>query len=214
MLKKRPIEFDLSDEHQDGDEIFNEVYEMRFADSKAKFEWNMYTYLTFAILAIALIANIILPEFMHFILAISAILMIICYYINNKKRLQLIKDKRIRKVRLKNYERNVQGYTKIKAKNAKTIMEEKCLIIETSIKDYYDEMHVKGAISIPLEILEEEILKMNIDRNETILVYSRGEERCDQGAQKLVDLGYTDVYSFGSIMNWPFSVEVNENSQQ
>ena len=28
MLKKRPIEFDISDEHQDGDEIFNEVFEM------------------------------------------------------------------------------------------------------------------------------------------------------------------------------------------
>ena len=52
---------------------------------------------------------------------------------------------------------------------------------------------------------------MNLEKNDTILVYSRGEERCDQGAQKLVDLGFKDVYSFGSIMDWPFDVVLKEN---
>lgn len=212
MLKKRPIEFDISDEHQDGDEIFNEVFEMRFMDSKAKFEWNMYTYVTFIILAVAMILNFFLPKYMYIILAIAAIIMIFCYYLNNKKRLQLIADKRICKVRLKNKERNVQGYTKIKPKNAVAIMKEKCLIIEVSVADYYEEMHIKNAVSIPLEILEEEITKMNVNKDETILVYSRGEERCDQAAQKLVDLGYSDVYSFGSIMDWPFEVVINDNN--
>lgn len=211
MLKKRQIEFDISDEHQDGDEIFNEVFEMRFMDSKAKFEWNQYMYVTFAILAVAILLNILLPNFMYIILTTAAILMILCYYLNNKKRMQLIKDKRICKVRLKNKDRNIHGYTKIKAKNALTIMNEKCLIIEASIPEYYNEMHIKNAISIPLEVLEEEINKMNIDKEETILVYSRGEERCVQAAQKLVELGYTDVYSFGSIMDWPFDVVIPEN---
>lgn len=210
MLNKRPIEFDISDEHQDGDELFNEVYEMRFMDSKAKFEWNMYTYVSFAILAIAMILNFFLSTFMYTILAIAAIIMIFCYYLNNKKRLQLIADKRVQKVRLKNQDRNIQGYTKIKPKNALTIMSEKCLIIEVSVSEYYEEMHIKGAISIPLEVLEEEINKMDVSKEETILVYSRGEERCEQAAQKLVDLGYKDVYSFGSIMDWPFDVVLKE----
>ena len=69
-----------------------------------------------------------------------------------------MKDKRIRKVRLRNHERNIQGYTKIKAKNALTIMEEKCTIIEVSIPEYYEEMHIKNAISIPLEVLEQDIM--------------------------------------------------------
>ncbi len=210
MLNKRPVEFDFSDEHQNGDEIFNEVFEMRFMDSKAKLEWNLYIYITFAILGVALLLNLFLSKYMTIILGIAALLMVFCYYLNNKKRLQLIAQKRIVKVRLKNYERNIQGFLKIKPKNAVTIMEEKCFIIETSVKDYYDEMHIKNAISIPLEILEEEIQKLNIDKNDTILVYSRGEERCDLGAQKLVDLGYKDVYSFGSIMNWPYDVIINE----
>ena len=213
MLKKRPIEFDVSDEHQDGDEIFNEIFEMRFMDSKAKFEWNMYTYVTFAVLALAMILNLLLPSLMYIILAIAAVVMVICYYLNNRKRLQLISEKRIRKVRLKNHERNVQGYTKLKPKNAVTVMEEDCLIIEVSIPEYYEEMHVKNAISLPLEVLEEEIAKMNLAKDKTILVYSRGEERCDQGAQLLVDLGFQDVYSFGSIMNWPFDVVLKDNGE-
>ena len=213
MLKKRPIEFDISDEHQDGDEIFNEIFEMRFMDSKAKFEWNMYTYVTFAVLAVAMVLNMLLPSFMSIILAVAAVVMVICYYLNNKKRLQLIETKRIRKVRLKNHERNVQGYTKLKPKNALTVMEEDCLIIEVSIAEYYQEMHVKNATSLPLEVLEEEIMKMNVEKDKTILVYSRGEDRCNQGAQMLVDLGFKDVYSFGSIMNWPFEVVLADNSE-
>ena len=210
MFKKRPIEFDISDEHQDGDEIFNEVFEMRFMDSKAKFEWNMYTYVTFGILAVALVLNALLPQFMYMILAVAAVLMIVCYYLNNNKRLDLIASKRIRKVRLKNHERNVQGYTKIKPKNALTIMGEKCLILDVSIPDYYNEMHIKNAVLIPLEELEEKIHTVSSNKDETILIYSRGAERCEQAAQLLVDLGYTDVYSFGSIMDWPFDVVLSE----
>ena len=51
-----------------------------------------------------------------------------------------------------------------------------------------------------------------VEKDETILVYSRGEERCDQAAQILVDLGYKDVYSFGSIMNWPYEVVLEEEN--
>ncbi len=214
MFKKRPIDFEISDEHQDGDEIFNEVYEMRFMDAKAKLEWNLYIYITFAILVFAMILNFFFPEYMTAILASAAIVMIFCYYLNNKKRMELIKTKRIRKVRLKNFERNIQGYTKLKPRNAKPIMSEKCYIIEVSIPDYYHEMHIENAISIPLEVLEEEITKLNIDKEETILVYSRGEERCDQAAQMLVDLGYKDVYSFGSIMNWPFEVVLSDDNNE
>lgn len=214
MLKKRTIDFEISDEHQDGDEIFNEVYEMRFMDNKAKFEWNMYIYVTFLVLAIAMLLNFIFPDYMMYILAIAAVIMIYCYYLNNKKRIELMKTKRIRKVRLKNFERNIQGYTKLKPRNAKPIMDEKCYILEVSIPDYYHEMHIPNAISIPLEVLEEEISKLNIEKDETILVYSRGEERCNQAAQILVDLGYKDVYSFGSIMNWPYEVVLEEENNQ
>lgn len=210
MLKKREIEFDKSDEQQDGDAIFNEVFEMQYSDSKAKFEWNMYTYLTFLTLAIAMLINFLLPDYMYITLSIAAIIMVIFFYLNGKKRVELIKKKRIVKVRLKNHERNVQGYTTIKAKNAYTIMQEKCTIIEVSVPEYYNEMHIENAISIPLEILEEEINKLNLNDDETILVYSRGEDRCKLGAQKLVDLGFKDVYCFGSIMDWPFDVIIND----
>lgn len=213
-MSRRKIEINYADEHQNVDEVFNEVFRFEYVDKKAKFEWNMYVYAEFVVIAVAVLLNFILPQYVNYILVIAIVTMLILYYVNNRKRLKLMETKRVYKVRLKNKDRNVTGYQTIKPANAHEIMKDQCLVIEVSVKDYYDEMHVKGAISIPLEVLSEEIDKMDLDKNTTILVYSRGEERCKQGAQLLVDKGFTDVYEFGTIMNWPYEVELMENTEK
>lgn len=213
-MSRRKIEINYADEHQNVNEVFNEVFRFEYVDKKAKFEWNMYVYAEFVVIAVAVLLNFILPQYVNYILVIAIVTMLILYYVNNRKRLKLMETKRVYKVRLKNKDRNVTGYQTIKPANAHEIMKDQCLVIEVSVKDYYDEMHIKGAISIPLEVLSEEIDKMDLDKNATILVYSRGEERCKQGAQLLVDKGFTDVYEFGTIMNWPYEVELMENTEK
>lgn len=213
-MSRRKIEINYADEHQNVNEVFNEVFRFEYVDKKAKFEWNMYVYAEFVVIAVAVLLNFILPQYVNYILVIAIVTMLILYYVNNRKRLKLMETKRVYKVRLKNKDRNVTGYQTIKPANAHEIMKDQCLVIEVSVKDYYDEMHIKGAISIPLEVLSEEIDKMDLDKNTTILVYSRGEERCKQGAQLLVDKGFTDVYEFGTIMNWPYEVELMENTEK
>lgn len=213
-MSRRKIEINYADEHQNVNEVFNEVFRFEYVDKKAKFEWNMYVYAEFVVIAVAVLLNFILPQYVNYILVIAIVTMLILYYVNNRKRLKLMETKRVYKVRLKNKDRNVTGYQTIKPANAHEIMKDQCLVIEVSVKDYYDEMHIKGAISIPLEVLSEEIDKMDLDKNTTILVYSRGEERCKQGAQLLVDKGFTDVYEFGTIMNWPYEVELMENIEK
>lgn len=211
---KRKIEFDISDEHQDGDEVFNEVFQFEYADSKAKFEWNMFVYAQFGIIAIAIILNFIFTKYANYILIAAIVCMLIVYYMGNRKRVSLLKSKRVRKVRLNNKQRNVNGYTTIKAKNAYEIMKDDCLVIEVSVVDYYNEMHVKGAVSIPLEVLSEEIEQLNLPLDKTILIYSRGNDRCKQAAQLLIDKGFTDVYEFGTIMEWPYEVVLNGEDVQ
>lgn len=213
-MSRRKIEINYADEHQNVDEVFNEVFRFEYVDKKAKFEWNMYVYAEFVVIAVAVLLNFILPQYVNYILVIAIVSMLILYYVNNRKRLKLMETKRVYKVRLKNKDRNVTGYQTIKPANAHEIMKDQCLVIEVSVRDYYDEMHIKGAISIPLEVLSEEIDKMDLNKNTTILVYSRGEERCKQGAQLLVDKGFTDVYEFGTIMNWPYEVELMENTEK
>lgn len=213
-MSRRKIEINYADEHQNVNEVFNEVFRFEYVDKKAKFEWNMYVYAEFVVIAVAVLLNFILPQYVNYILVIAIVTMLILYYVNNRKRLKLMETKRVYKVRLKNKDRNVTGYQTIKPANAHEIMKDQCLVIEVSVRDYYDEMHIKGAISIPLEVLSEEIDKMDLNKNTTILVYSRGEERCKQGAQLLVDKGFTDVYEFGTIMNWPYEVELMENTEK
>jgi len=45
------------------------------------------------------------------------------------------------------------------------------------------------------------------DIGNSILVYSRGGRRGKKTLEKLVKLGYTNVYEFGGINNWTGDVE-------
>ena len=40
------------------------------------------------------------------------------------------------------------------------------------------------------------------DYNKTVLVYCRSGRRSKQAAQKLFDMGYTNLYEFGGINTW------------
>lgn len=211
MKKGDPIEY--TDEHQSGKEIFNEVFMMQYTSKKAKYEWNMFLYVQLLFLLIAMILNYFFTSYMPYILTVTIVLFIICYYLNTKKRREMLVQGKIKKVRLTNAQRGVDGFMTIKPATAYEIMKEDCLIIEVSVREYYDEMHVVGAVSIPLEVLSEKIDEMNLDPNKTILVYGRAEEKSKQGAQLLVDKGFKDVYEFGSIMDWPFDVVLQEENE-
>lgn len=207
----KEIKIEHAEEHQDINEVFHEVFHFEFKDDKAKFEWNMYVYAQFVLFGIALVINFLFPNYIIYILTGTIVLWIILYYLGLKKRRDLLASKRIVKVRLTNKDRGVLGYQSLKPENAyEMIKMGDCLIIEVSVKDYYDEMHVKDAISVPLEVLSEKIEEMNLSKDQTILVYSRGESRCKEGAQKLIDLGFEDVYEFGTVMNWPYEVVLKE----
>ena len=40
------------------------------------------------------------------------------------------------------------------------------------------------------------------DKNQMILIYCRSGNRSKEAAQKLADMGYTNVYEFGGIETW------------
>ena len=45
------------------------------------------------------------------------------------------------------------------------------------------------------------------DKDAEILVYCRSGRRSKEAAKKLAALGYTNVYDFGGINDWPFDTE-------
>ena len=100
-------------------------------------------------------------------------------------------------------------YKKITAEEAKERMDkdEKVVILDVRTEEEYQEGHVPGAIVIPNETISSEPLEELPDIDQEILVYCRSGNRSAQAAKKLAEAGYTQVYDFGGIIDWPYDTE-------
>ena len=96
----------------------------------------------------------------------------------------------------------------IDAEQAKTLMDTETdyIILDVRTEEEYNEGHIPNAILIPnTEIRERAELELT-DQDQLILVYCRSGNRSRQAANKLVDLGYTNIYDFGGIIDWPYEI--------
>ena len=76
------------------------------------------------------------------------------------------------------------------------------IIVDVRRQDEYDNGHIAGAILIPNERIGTSQPDSLKDLDQIILVYCRTGNRSKQAAQKLADMGYTNVYEFGGINTW------------
>ena len=95
-------------------------------------------------------------------------------------------------------------YKQISQDEAKEMMEKDDghVIVDVRRQDEYDEGHIPGAILIPNESIEDTPPAELPDFDQIILVYCRSGRRSKEAAQKLADLGYSQVYEFGGIIDW------------
>ena len=97
----------------------------------------------------------------------------------------------------------------ISAEEAKKIIDtEEVIIVDVRNFYEYEQSHIKGAINIPLSMIEENNPDMP-DKKETILVYCQSGNRSKQAANKLKELGYQHIYDFGGIQNWTYEIETS-----
>ena len=103
----------------------------------------------------------------------------------------------------------VRSYTQISQDQAKEMMEKEDghIIVDVRRQDEFETGHIPGAICIPNESIGTEQLEDLPDLNQIILVYCRSGNRSKQAAQKLFDMGYTNVYEFGGIIDWTGEIE-------
>ena len=76
------------------------------------------------------------------------------------------------------------------------------IIVDVRRQDEYDSGHIPGAILIPNESISTEQPEALPDPDQIILVYCRSGRRSKEAAQKLADIGYTNVFEFGGIIDW------------
>lgn len=101
------------------------------------------------------------------------------------------------------------AYTHITAETAKEMMDTESgyIILDVRTQEEYDESHIPGALLIPNETIGTDDIPELPDMDQLILVYCRSGNRSQQAASKLVDLGYTNIYEFGGIIDWPYETE-------
>lgn len=99
---------------------------------------------------------------------------------------------------------NVNTYRKIAVKEAEELMvtENNYVILDVRTWEEYHEGHIPGAICIPNETIGTNEIPELAEKDQLILVYCRSGNRSKQAAQKLVQLGYTNVVEFGGIRDW------------
>ena len=88
----------------------------------------------------------------------------------------------------------VTGCEKQLSELDKIVEENNYVIVDVRNKDEYDTGHVKDAINIPVDTIDE---KVELDKSKIIIVYCRSRKRSATAKQKLVDLGYK-VYDLGA----------------
>ena len=99
-------------------------------------------------------------------------------------------------------------YQKITAEQAKARMDsgDEIVILDVRTQDEFNAGHIAGAILIPNETILDEQPALLPDLDAEILVYCRSGNRSAQAAKKLIAMGYTNVYDFGGIIDWPYEV--------
>lgn len=95
----------------------------------------------------------------------------------------------------------------ITAEQAKKMMDGgNVTIVDVRRQDEYDAGHIKDAVLVPNEQLSDIAESKLPDKNAVLLIYCRSGSRSRVASQKLVELGYLNVYNFGGIIDWPYDI--------
>ncbi len=101
------------------------------------------------------------------------------------------------------------GYRQISSAQAMELMaqESDYIILDVRTAEEYAEIHIKGAVNLPNELISDEEISLLPDKDKLIMVYCRSGNRSKQAAEKLVKLGYTNIVEFGGINSWEGETE-------
>ncbi len=100
------------------------------------------------------------------------------------------------------------GYHKLTAEEAKAMMDgsEDIIVVDVRTQEEYDEGHIPNSVLIPNETITQTPPEQLPDKDATILIYCRSGNRSRQAAENLLAMGYTNIYDFGGIRDWPYDV--------
>lgn len=94
---------------------------------------------------------------------------------------------------------------KISALEAKAAMDsEDCIILDVRSQGDYEKEHIGNAVLLPRTEIEADAESIIPDKDAKILIYCKTGLNSALAAEKLIEMGYTNVYDFGGIDDWPY----------
>jgi rhodanese-related sulfurtransferase len=103
-----------------------------------------------------------------------------------------------------------EKYQKLTFAQAHDLMEQapSCLLLDVREEEEYITGHAIGAALLPVDDIDQRSAQAVIPSPTTpVLLYCRSGRRSQLAAEKLSDLGYTQVYDLGSLIGWPYGME-------
>ena len=100
-------------------------------------------------------------------------------------------------------------YQQISQEEAKNMMDtQEVIVLDVREQGEFDAGHIPGALLLPVGTISELSAAAVIpEPDSVVLVYCRSGNRSKTASQALADLGYTNIYEFGGINDWPYEIE-------
>ena len=108
------------------------------------------------------------------------------------------------------------AYKKLSPAETRIMMQEKkgVTIVDVRSEGERQEKYIGGSINIPHIEIEQRAAVELPNKDATIFVYCVSGRRSSYAANKLVEMGYSQVYDLGAMSNWPYEVVVLEQEAQ
>ena len=93
------------------------------------------------------------------------------------------------------------------AEEAKQRMEEnsEAVVLDVRTQEEFDQGHIPGAVCLRNEFIAAD-MPFPFARDTELLLYCRSGRRSAEAAEKLRDLGFSNVFDFGGILDWPYDI--------
>lgn len=97
-----------------------------------------------------------------------------------------------------------EKYKTITTNEALELINKGAIIIDVRTAEEYNEGHIKGAINIPVDTID----NISYDKDDTIILYCATGVRSTNAVNILADMGYTSLYNLdGGLLNWGSDLE-------
>lgn len=99
--------------------------------------------------------------------------------------------------------------TKVNIEQAKKLVDEnkELVIFDVRTKEEYNSGHIKNAILIPYDQINENIDLIKQYKDKTVLVYCRSGKRSTIGIKSLIDNGFGKIYHmYQGILMWKYDL--------